>query len=292
MKTVLSFPILALTAGGALAQSAPPWDLATTFDPETRETRFTSVTVEHDGALSTYETDSWIRPELTGYAQAKAPIIVALGEPAGPDVPITRGRANQENMPDRPMDGARRLTLVTDDLANSMLLNIADDVDGLTLRFPDGGVTNGPGPDVIFAEASLPAGRVSGGCPGVPAPGADVTLFSIPGGGSTTLGPDAFIDFGPAGPQMNHGTREMGEADFRLDGLDQLTGIDMRPLASIDYMKVYATGLDLSDLGVPEGAQVETLVLSSSGALTETDNGPQLCWTADPILVVGLPVAG
>ncbi|MCV3270067.1 hypothetical protein [Roseobacter sinensis] len=281
VSVMLTFP--------AIAQTAPPLDLEMRLDPATRENRFLAVVIDGPNGPRRIEASEWLRPELAGYAQAAAPIIVGLGVPAGPDTPITRGRPGRDALPSARVPGARRLMLVSDDLANSMLLNIADDVDGMTLTFPDGGLKNGPGPELLIAEASLPAGRVSGGCPGVPASGADAIIVSLPDQSEVTLMPEDFIDVGPAGPQVNYGTEEIGRADVRIETLEQLVNLDMRALATIDYFKVYSTVLDLADLGVPDGETVETIVLSSSGEQVETDNGPQLCWTADPILVVGLP---
>lgn len=280
--------VLAALVGPAVAQTAPPLDVVTELDPATGENRFRSVLVGRGGEPRAHTPDEWIRPELVGYAQAASPIVVALGVPAGPGVPITRGVANRDGLPSEPVPGAERAGLVTDDLVNSMLLNIADDMDGMTLRFPDGGLVNGPGPELLIVEASLPAGRVSGGCPGVPAPGADPMVVSLPGGEGVTVPAESFIDFGPAGPQLNHGTDEMAEASFRIESVERLALLDMRPLATIDYFKAYATAFDLSDLGLAEGDVAETVVLRSTGEMVETDDGPRLCWTADPILVVGL----
>ena len=259
------------------------------LDPATRENRIRALVVERGGELVSYPPDAWVRPELAGYAQAASPIVVAFGVPAGPGVPVTRGMANRDGLPSEALPGEARAGLVTDELANSMLLNIADDVDGMTLRFPGDGLRNGPGPDLVILEASLPAGRVSGGCPGVPAPGADPMVVSLPGGEGMTVPAESFVDFGPAGPQLNQGTDAIADAAFRLETVEQLRELEMRPLATIDYFKVYATGVDLSDVGVPEGEAVETVVLRSTGEMVETDDGPRLCWTADPILVVGLP---
>ncbi|GFE63152.1 hypothetical protein [Litoreibacter roseus] len=283
----LSASLLAVLSAPALAQTGPPLDLEMHLDPVTHENRFEAVVIERNGIAVRLTTDTWLRPKVTGYAQAAAPIVVALGVPAGPNVPVTRNVAVTEGLPDIPVPGGDRAALVTDDLANSMLLNIADDLDGLTLAFPDG-LVNGPGPDILIAKASLPSGRISGGCPGVPASGADAMVISVTAGGEITLAPEAFIDFGPAGPQLNHGTRELGEAEFRIETLTQLAELEMRPLATIEYFKVYATTVNLSDLGIAEGASVETITLSSTREMVETDNGQQLCWTADPILVVGL----
>lgn len=283
----LSASLLAVLCAPALAQTAPPLDLEMRLDPSTRQNRFEAVVIERNGAPVRLATDTWLRPQVTGYAQAFAAIVVAFGVPAGPNAPVTRNVAATEGLPDIPVPGGDRAALVVDDLANSMLLNIADDVVGLTLAF-EGGLANGPGPDLLIAEASLPAGRMSGGWPGVPAPGADAMVIGVPAGGEITLTPEAFIDFGPAGPQLNHGTRDLGEAEFRIETLAQLAELEMRPLAAIDYFKVYATTVDLSDLGIAEGASVETIVLSSAGEMVDTDKGPQLCWIADPILIVGL----
>lgn len=280
---------MSLLAAPAAAQTGAPLDLEMRLDPATRETRFLGVVLGRGAdAPVRIAPEAWIRPEVTGYAQAAAPIVVAMGQPAAPGLPITPGRPNFDGLPATPIPGDARTALVTDDLANSMLLNIADDLPGLTLTFA-GGLANGPGPDLLIAEASLPAGRMSGACPGVPAPGADTVILSLPGGESLTLTPQAFDDFGPAGPQLNHGTRALGEAAFRIETIEQLRALEMRPLATIDYFKVYATAVDLADLGVAEGATVETVTLSSSGDMVDTDDGPRLCWTADPILVVGLP---
>ncbi|MEM7497182.1 MAG: hypothetical protein AAF371_04225 [Pseudomonadota bacterium] len=279
---------LLIAVSTAAAETGPLLDVETTLDPKTGVNRFDAVLLRDGAAIRRVATSDWIRPQVTGYAQARAPIVVALGVPAGPDVPITPGRPTFDGLPKTPLPGADRAHLVTDDLANSMLLNIADDLPGLTLHFP-GGLVNGPGPDILIAEASLAAGRVSGACPGVPSPGADAMVARLANGAESTLAPEAFVDVGPAGPQLNHGTRALGATDFRIETLDALASLEMRPIASLDYFKVYAATLDLADMGVAEGQAIETLILSSSGKKVQTAGGPRLCWTADPILVVGLP---
>ncbi|QPH53678.1 hypothetical protein [Pontivivens ytuae] len=288
MKQLLVIAVSATIAGTATAQTAPPWDVQMQLDPATGENRITALLVQRNGTVETYAPDEWIRPVLEGYVQAASRILVAYGEPAGPEIEITRGVTRFDGVSGEPMDPDRRMTLVTDDLANSMLLNIADDRDGMTLRF-EGGLPNGPGPDLVVLEASLPTGRISGGCPGVPSPGADPMTISRPGGDPVTLPAEAFWDFGPAGPQLNHGIADMADPDFRMEDIDQLRELELRPLAALHYFKVYGTAFDLDELGVGAGERVERLVLSSLGEIIETSDGPRLCWTADPILVVGLP---
>lgn len=278
-----------LLASAALAQAEPPLDVVMRLDSATGENRILSLLVDRGGEARAYGPDDWLVPTVEGYAQAKASIVVALGVPASPRLRVPRGAVKRDGLPSAPVPGEDRANLVTDDLANSMLLNIADDVEGLTLRFAGAALVNGPGPDLVILEASIPAGDVSGGCPGVPAPGADAMIVSAPGSDPVVVRPDAFIDFGPAGAQVNHGAVALGEAEVRIDSIEALAEADLVALAAIDYFKVYATAFDLSALGLAEGDALQSLSLSSTGEQVETDDGPRLCWTADPILVVGLP---
>lgn len=273
----------------ALSQTAPPLDVVMELDRETGENRILSILVDRGGDASAYGPEAWVRPTLEGYAQAKASIIVAYGMPLGAELSAPWGTTIRENLPETPVSGEARARFITDDLANSVLLNIADDADGLALAFPGGGLVNRPGPDLVLLEASIPAGAVSGGCPGVPSSGADPVVIALPDGEGVLVGADKFLDFGPAGPQLNYGTEAMGRAEVFVASLVELTEGDYEPLAAINRFKVYATAFDLSELGLEEGDAVERIVMRSAGEMVETEVGPRLCWTADPILVVGLP---
>lgn len=281
--------LLSVPAAPALAQTAPPLDVVMELDLATGENRIRSILVDRNGERRAYAPDTWVRPVVAGYAQAKAAIFVALGEPAPPGLNVPRKGVLREGLPSAPLPSEARAGLIVDDLANSMLLNIADDVAGLTLRFEGEGLMNAPGPDLVILEASIPAGDVSGGCPGVPAPGADAMVAALPSGARAVIAPESFIDFGPAGAQLNHGAASLGEAEVRIASIAELESAELVPLAAIDYFKVYATAFDLSELGVAPGATIARLSLSSTGEVVQTDDGPRLCWTADPILVVGLP---
>lgn len=274
-------------AAPALAEPAPPLAFETVLDGETGTRRVARIVVMASGEMRAITAGDWLAPRVSGYAQAPAQIIVAFGTPGRPGLQDGLQSDSGADLPATPA-GADRLAVLTDDIVNSVLLNIAEDVDGLTLDF-DGGLTNGPGPDLIIAEASLPAGGISAGCPGVQAPGADAMVVALPDGPSLKIPSDAFADFGPLGTLVNHGNPELGSADVRFASLEAMETAEMRPLATVSYFKTHVAAVDLTDLGVAEGEVVETVILRSTGAEVETDEGPRLCWTSDPAFVAGLP---
>lgn len=141
---------------------------------------------------------------------------------------------------------------------------------------------------MIVAELSLPAGGVSGGCSGVPAPGADPVELRLADGRSAIIDPEAFADFGPTGALVNHGMAALSEPGARLHDLDAFLGAPFEPLAVVAYFKTHVAAIDLADLGVESGEEVARLAMGSTGRAIETESGRRLCWTADPAFVVGL----
>lgn len=279
--------VCAAFAAPALAEPAPPLAFETTLDTETGARVIERIVAMKGGELRAFGPEDWLSPTVTGYAQAPAQIVVAFGTPGRPDLPEGLQSETGATLPETPA-GRARLAVLTDDIVNSALLNIAEDIDGLTLDF-EGGLENGPGPDLIVAEASLPAGGVSAGCPGVAAPGADAMVVALPGGPSLEIPSDAFADFGPVGTLVNHGSLDLGSLEVRFESLQAMETAEMRPLATVSYFKAHVAALDLTELGVAEGDSVETVILRSTGAEVETDEGPRLCWTSDPAFVAGLP---
>ncbi len=278
---------IALSAAHVLAEPSPPLAFETALDVATGERRIERIAVLRDGETHTYGPDKWVTPTVAGYAQAPARIVVALGTPGHPTLPAGLQSETGADLPATP-EGAGRLAVLTDDVVNSVLLNIAEDREGLILDF-DGGLINGPGADLVIAELSLPAGGISAACPGVEAPGADAMIVGIPGGALLEIPSGSFSDFGPVGTLVNHGNLELGEADVRLESLDAITGAEMRPLAVVSYFKTHVVTVDLSDLDIEPGGSVNRVTLRSTGAEVETEEGPRLCWTSDPAFVAGLP---
>lgn len=280
-------PLALAFAAPVLADPEPPLAFETRLDLGSGTRTIERIVVMTQGGMRTFGPDDWLRPSVTGYAQAPAEIVVAFGTPGRPQLPDGQQSRTGADLPATP-DGAARLGVLTDDIINSALLNIAQDIDGVVLDFDDG-LVNGPGPELVIAEASLPPGGISPACPGVPAPGADPMVVALPNGASLEIPTDAFADFGPVGTMGAHGAAEPAGEEGRFASTAAMETTEMRPVAAVSYFKTYATALDLSDLGVADGDVVDTVILRSIGVEVETDEGPRLCWTSDPAFVAGLP---
>lgn len=293
-RFVLSFGLIVIASqmidsasSQAVEAAIPPIAFETTVDLKTGETRVVRIAVRRDGRVRHFGPDDWVRPRIAGYAQAPAGIIVAFGSPGSLDLPTGRQSETGAVLPATPGEDERVGTVI-DDFVNSVLLNIAADRDGLVLAFDDR-LVNRPGPDLVIAEIGLPPGGVSAGCPGIPAPGADPVKAVLQDGRSVSVPSSAYTDFGPAGMLVNHGNPSLTRHGERLESLQDLRTADLRPLAAIDYFKTHVTTIDLSALGMADGATLDRIAFRSVGSRVDTLNGERLCWTADPAFIVGLP---
>lgn len=280
------YSLLALSSS-AIANTGPPLAFDTQLDLLSGERSFKQIVLERGGKIQSYRIDQLIRPTVDAYAQAPARIPVAFGSPAPTNTSTGLFQDTSAALPSTPV-GADRIKVLTDEYINSALLNIAEDIPGLALSFPEL-LMNSPGPDFVVAELGLPKGAQSNGCPGVKAPGADRLTVSIPNGRSMTIPHTAFGEFGPAGIIANHGNRALAQNGIRVASIEELEQADFEPLAAIDYFRIWVIAIDLSDLGIPEGEFVAQVELRSSGILTETEVGLRNCWLIDPAFVMGLP---
>lgn len=271
----------------AIAETGPPLAFDTRLNAVTGERSVEQIVLKRGGDIQTYRIDQLIRPTVDAYAQAPARIPVAFGSPAPIDTPTGLQRDTGAELPSTP-GGADRIDVLTDEFTNSALLNIAEDIPGLVLSFPEP-LRNASGPDFVVAELGLPKGVQSNGCPGVAAPGADRLTVSIPNGQRITIAHDAFGEFGPAGMIANHGNAELMQSGVRVASISELEQADFEPLAAIDYFRIWVVAVDLSDLGIPEGESVAQVELRAAGIPTETEVGSRNCWLIDPAFVMGLP---
>lgn len=276
-----------ITASEILAQTAPPIAFDTRLDPTTGERYVEQIVLDRGGEIKAYQFNQLIRPTVEAYAQAPAQIPVAFGNPAPVGTPTGLKQDTGAELPTTPV-GSDRVNLLTDNLVNSALLNIAQDKPGLVLSFPQT-LQNAPGADLIVAELSLSKGEQSNGCPGIPAPGADSFTIAIPNGESVTISSESFSEFGVAGAIANHGADSLRQKKARIDNLEELEQGNYEPMAAVDYFRTWVVAVDLSDLGIPEGESVEQIELRSAGVISNTEAGERNCWLTDPAMVMGLP---
>ncbi len=218
-----------------------------------------------------------IFPETAAYAMADSGNPILFGLPPG-----------------APEPASSRAALVTDLWLNSGVFNIADQRDGLVFRFPEG-LVNGPGPDLVVAEIGAAVGTESAAAPGVAAPGGDRFEITVRHADSrrwsADIGPQDYVAQGRLGQIANYAK----EDDTALESLEEFDSAVAAPLATIDYMHLYAVVIDLSALGVPAGTRVSTLALRSdpieaAGGRSDFARGGRYFYI-DPVLVAGLPPA-
>ena len=277
----------AILSAKALAQTAPPIAFDTRLDPATGARYVEQIVLDRGGEIKAYQFNQLVRPTVEAYAQAPAQIPVAFGNPAPVGTPTGLTQDTGADLPATPT-GSDRINVLTDNLVNSAMLNIAQDKPGLVLSFPEG-LQNAPGANLILAELSLAKGEQSNGCPGIPAPGADSLTIAVPNGESVTISGESFGVFGVAGAIANYGADRLRQKGARIDNLEELEQGNYEPMAAIDYFRTWVVAVDLSDLGIPEGESVEQIELRSAGVISNTEAGERNCWLIDPAMVMGLP---
>ncbi|MEM7625543.1 MAG: hypothetical protein AAF333_07945 [Planctomycetota bacterium] len=237
-----------------------------------------SITVDRPGGPATFGIGELTNIRVTDYAVSTTiPFETALG-----------GTVSTPAEPTALPGPGQRAALLEDNLLNTTINNPSVTT-GLVFEFVDGGgaktvVSNGPGVDLVVFEISPPAGVMP------------------PSGGPTVLGGDPFrlsgvggdadksVEFfaedyeqiGPNGTAANISFFGPAAGTTPVASLAEFESIDLVALG-VFGLNLYAAGVDLSELGFAEGAEVEALVLNSIG---ETGFG------ADPSLIVGLPSGG
>lgn len=278
--------MVALIAFGPDAGAADPANRTLVFDTrlETERDgealRLTSVQVRTDaheaGSVRQVPVGELLMPDIVGYALAASGNPILFGIPPAAAAPA-----------------AARSALLTDDVLNSGIFNIAADQVGLGVRFANG-LINGAGPDLILAEISADVGAESAAAPGIPAPGGDRFAVTWREAGRTSthiVEPGDYVAHGLLGKIANHAI----EGDEPPRSLAALDTVAASWRATIDYMHLYVVAIDLSDLGVPAGDAIETLELrampiEASGGTGDYAAGERYFYL-DPMLIAGLPPA-
>ncbi|MEO0982492.1 MAG: autotransporter outer membrane beta-barrel domain-containing protein [Pseudomonadota bacterium] len=262
----------AVAAPTALAQGLSV--VVTERDAETQDLMFRGAAVDRGEGLVAVRPGNSLGVLLTDYATATTiPFETSvLGAPQPIGSPTV-------TVPD-----FMRAQVFQDQLLNSNLQNPSVDT-GIQFSFINdpglGSLINGPGPDLIIFELSPPAG------------------VTPPSGGPTVLGGDPLRLLNPATGE----TLDVFSGDFEQFGGNGFTGSTSfftsagAPFASLDDLQtgelafvitvpglnLYGTAVDLSDLGVADGAGVSDLTLQS---IASTGFGPDIG------LIAGLPAEG
>ena len=286
LKTLFLSAYFLVLSPKILAQTAPPIAFDTRLNPTTGARYVEQIVLDRGGEIKAYQFDDLIRPIVEAYAQAPAQIPIAFGSPALIGTLAGLKQDTGAELPPTPV-GSDRINLLTDNLVNSALLNIAEDKPGLVLSFSQT-LQNAPGADLILAELSLSKGEQSNGCPGISAPGADSFTIAIPEGESASISSESFGEFGVAGAIANHGADRLAQQGARINNLEELEQGRYEPMAAVDYFRTWVVAVDLSDLGVPEGESVEQIELRSAGVISNTEAGERNCWLIDPAMATGL----
>lgn len=235
------------------------------LDENGRAERLSGLTVQRDGREIHYSANDLIPIELTSFNAANDP---------GPYSHIISGGS----VP------ARRASLLEDLALNTGIINPGGSLTplsgpfdpeatpGFRIRFARP-VTNGPGPDIVLFELQNPSYPPEGDAFHVsPLSWGDgqrsftVDRYDLMLTSAEALPVSSFHHFVTKGTQITS-----------LEELENAEGASSKPILSFNAL---AAGIDLSDLGFQEGAQVDELFFQDAmGDLH----------LFDPVLIMGLP---
>ena len=273
----------AVAVTGAALGTSSPAAAETLLDVQTVVTaenglELTSITVDQPSGPATFLFDELINIQVTDFAVATTiPFETALGGTVStPDAPLSLPAAGL------------RAALLEDALLNTTINNPSVGT-GLEFGFVDGdqaatGVINGPGADLVVFEISPPVGATP------------------PSGGPTVLGGDPFrlsglgdeavntadffaadkVQIGENGEASNVSFFGPAPGTTPVASLAEFESVDLVSLGVFN-LNLFATAIDLSDLGFAEGATVDGLRLNSIATTG---------FATDPSLIAGLPAAG
>lgn len=272
--TIIAGPLLVSSfAFSATAYAQGLQVLVTERDPETGALVFRGAAVDDgDGGSVAVNQNNAANARLEGYETATTV----------PFETSVAGTPTTSVMDTALIPPGSRAGLIEDFFIGSNLQNPSV-ANGLTVSFAgaDGApaaIVNGPGVDLIVIELSPPAGVIppSGG-PTVL--GGDPTLITIPSGASLEVLSDAFAQFGGNG--FTGPLSFFTAAGDPISSLAELEDPDaLAFLINVPGLNVYGTGIDLSDLGVADGASITQAQFNSIAA---TGFGP------DFGLIAGVP---
>ncbi|MEM0982423.1 MAG: hypothetical protein AAGI17_00575 [Planctomycetota bacterium] len=273
MKIRITAAAVILATGMAAAQSAAPLDVATTTNGNLVE--LSSITIDRGFGQESIDAADLINIEVLSISTSEAPFEGTLAAtPAGSGTPVSGQRA-----------------ALLEDLGLNTALQNPNGTSGLGFRFVnDSGesasVFNGVGADLVIFDIGL--------AEGAPVPGPVGTMnfsqgfdpFSLAGVGSFSGNSADFLT--PEFLTVNGPGAFGGITDFfnapgltPLSSLSELENVQLSqiPFPQTPPITVFATTIDLSDLGFAYGEEVSELTLLKLGDL----------FAVDPALIAGLP---
>ena len=260
--------LLALAAVTAPALRADVTDYTTTL---TEDGRFvlTSVTVRLGAGDAVFDADRLIPVKVVHFRSPTAVNLVALPQAGAPPAGMRAGLL-EDNLLNTGLinPGGQRAPLTSDPV-----LDGPDATPGLAVRFARP-VTNRPGDDVVMFELHTRVSSPPGGDSFHVSP-----LCFSPGLRTLTVEKfDIDLDHPRAQPLAAYHSHQLSAPAESLGELETLTtSVVNRNAAGFHAL---ATGIDLSDLGFPEGAEVE-------GLFFQDNDGKGLL--LDPLFIAGFP---
>ncbi|MEO0883444.1 MAG: autotransporter outer membrane beta-barrel domain-containing protein [Pseudomonadota bacterium] len=242
---------------------------------ETQELEFVGAVVDRDGSFVAVNQGNLTGIAVTDYATTTTIPFEGsvLGVPQAIGGPVTL------------VPPGSRAGTVEDAFLNSNLQNPSVET-GLAFQFVDGagsptGLVNGPGADLIIFELSPPPGVVPPSGGPVVLGGDPFILIDPATGESVSVFADGFDQFGGNG--FSGSTSFFTTAGAPFTSLEELENGDLMFVITVPGLNLYGTAIDLSDLGIEEGASATDLQLQSIAA---TGFGPDFGFIA------GLPGTG
>lgn len=258
--------------------------LNTTLDAESGAIILDEVVVYEGTTVRRLAYQALQKPELTGYQNSgSSPALYAHPVPPGTEiVEINDDTGNPVS------DGVRIAAkdYLVDDAVNSVFFDIANEGDGLALRFSPP-LVNAPGVDLLIGEMSATTGSPRSGCPNTPSPGGDSLRVRLDNGTFTTIESSDYRQQMPLGVMRYYGKEELREGTL-ITSVADLESYPASERNVINHLHLYTSTLDLNDLGVAEGESVSQLAIEASPVEVTADGDTVQCFTGDPAFVFGL----